>query len=187
MRRILFLALIFFLGTSVFAADPIAKGTKIHVRFTESLSSAQARTGDTFTAVLARELRLSAGTIIRAGATVRGHVTRSQGASIDGSTPGTLAVILDAIEDGEARYTLVSRELVRRGRAASGKNTRDPARRREAETAVSDSLESIAHPIPPNVSGADGTMQSSVESLSVEGTIPSQIELVFTTASSGKR
>jgi hypothetical protein len=170
-------------GTLAYAGSAIAKGTKIYVRFEELVSSANARTGDTFTALLARDLKISPDITIAAGAIVRGRVTRSQAAAIDGTTAGTLVLVVDSIESGSARYYVTTKELVRRGRPVSGKNTRDPARRQEIQNTVADTLGRVAHPDPRDVPGADGNMQANIELQSVEGSIPAHSEWAFTTIS----
>ena len=67
-------ALLLVLGL-VAAAQTIPAGTRLTIRMGSEISSATAKTGQTFDATLARNLTANGQTIARAGAPVRGKVT----------------------------------------------------------------------------------------------------------------
>jgi hypothetical protein len=180
-RAVVFSSIVLLMSTLLNAGTPIHKGTKISVRFPDFISSFDAQVGDTVEAVLARGVDISPELKIPVGANVRGRVTKSQRASPDGTVPGTIAVMLESIESGDVRYVFATRELVRRGRPASGKDSRDPNRRNEIENAITDTLGGVAHPDPQNIPGSDGGTHGRVEVQSVQGTIPPQMEFVFVT------
>jgi hypothetical protein len=185
MRRVLaFFSVVLLASTLVLAGTSIPKGTKIPVRFQDSISSSNARVGDTVYALLARELAISGEHKMPAGTIVQGRVTRAERASSDGTTPGTIAVVLESISDGDVRYVFATRELYRRGRPIDGKNTRDPNRSREIANTIQDTLNGIAHPDPRDTPNADGGVHVGVDVQSVEATIPAGFQFVFITTSS---
>jgi hypothetical protein len=180
-RAVAFSSIVLLTSTLLSAGTPIRKGTKISVRFQDVISSANAHVGDTVEAVLTRGLDISPELKIPAGATVRGRVTKSQSASPDGTVPGMIAVMLESIGSGDIRYVFATRELVRRGRPVSGKDSRDPNRRKEIENTITDTFGGIAHPDPKNIPGTDGGIHGRVELQSLQGTIPPEMEFVFVT------
>lgn len=77
----------------------IPAGTHVTIRMGSQLTSANARSGQSFTGTLARELVINGKTVARAGAPVRGTVTHAK-SSGRLHAPGELSVRLTSIEVG---------------------------------------------------------------------------------------
>jgi hypothetical protein len=82
-------------------------GSTFTVRFDNSLSTRTASEGSTFTTTLANDLTDDAGrTVVPAGATVRGRVTRSVASGGGLGRDAALSVTLTSISYGGARYPI---------------------------------------------------------------------------------
>ena len=88
-------ALLLVLGL-VAAAQTIPAGTRLTIRMGSEISSATAKTGQTFDATLARNLTANGQTIARAGAPVRGKVTLAK-SSGRLHAPGELSLRLTSV------------------------------------------------------------------------------------------
>ena len=188
MRRVSFV-LLFICGALSLAAwssNPIPKGSKLYVRFSWFISSATAHLGDTVDGELTRDIPISKEINIPAGSHVNGRVSRVQGASPDGSIPGMIAVTLESIDTPDVRYVFATRDLEKRGRPISGKDSNNTTRKREAANSISDTISGISSPKPSNVPGQDEGIHVSVERQAVEATIAASIEYKFVTIADAK-
>lgn len=75
----------------------IPDGTAIHLQLTQTVSSAHARVGDPLTFTVEKDVRVGDFTIIRAGSTARGTVTRVKGRRFLG-IGGNVVFNLDSVE-----------------------------------------------------------------------------------------
>jgi hypothetical protein len=97
MFRNLFSAITLLLLSGLAAAATIPAGAHLTVRLSSEISSGSARTGQSFSANLARNLVVNGKTVARAGAPVRGKVScaKTSGRLHD---PGQLTLRLTAVE-----------------------------------------------------------------------------------------
>jgi LssY C-terminus len=114
------LLLLFILPQGLFAQDSSAStsrliipdGTAIHLRLTQTVSSAHARAGDPLVFTVEKDVRLGNSTIIRAGSVAQGSITRVKGRRFLG-IGGDIVYSLDSVElvNGETVCLRARREV----------------------------------------------------------------------------
>jgi hypothetical protein len=120
-REILVYALVlFFLPQALVAQDSpasssrlsIPDGTAVHLRLTQTVSSAQARAGDPLVFTVEKDVRVGDSTIIRAGSSAQGSVTRVKHRRFLG-IGGNVVFNLDSVElvNGETVCLRARREV----------------------------------------------------------------------------
>ncbi len=92
-------------STSAFAQIKIAEGTEFPVRLEEAISSSSASEGDRFTIVLDDDVKLSDGTVLRAGYRGVGEVVEARDNGMLGKN-GKLNVRLTYLKVGDERIRL---------------------------------------------------------------------------------
>jgi hypothetical protein len=97
------------------AVVKLAEGTEVHVHLGEALSSATSAEGDTFQVVLDEPIALPDGTIIPAGYSGKGEVTKVEKAGMLGKS-GQLSIRVNYLKIGDIRIRL------RANKASEGKS-----------------------------------------------------------------
>jgi hypothetical protein len=99
----------------------IPSGAILRVRLDRTIDTRRNRAGDRFTATLSRPVVAHGVTVMKAGARLRGHVTRSEAS---GRLKGraVLAVTLDSFESGGREYRIRTTEVERLGKRLKGRN-----------------------------------------------------------------
>ncbi len=97
------------------AVAKLAEGTEVHVHLGEALSSATSVEGDTFQVVLDEPITLPDGTIIPAGYSGKGEVTKVEKAGMLGKS-GQLSIRVNYLKIGDVRIRL------RANKASEGKS-----------------------------------------------------------------
>ncbi len=116
-KRIMAIALMMLLATSLAVAAEFPAGTKFTVRISNELNSGKNNTGDTWEGVLSRDVTVNGKVVARAGSPVRGKVTSSK-SSGRLHAPGQLAVRLTSVS-GKAVST---GSLYRKGKSHTKSN-----------------------------------------------------------------
>ena len=101
--------------TPCFAETKVAEGTELRMRLEEPLSSKTANEGDRFSVSLTEDVRLTDGTMLKAGYRGVGEVIEARGNGMLGKT-GKLNVSLNYLKVGDDRIRL------RASKAAKGDN-----------------------------------------------------------------
>lgn len=122
------------------AADELPRGTKITVRIKTNLNSDSATPGDSFEAVLDRDLVVNGKTIAAEGATARGRVDTAD-SSNGGQTSGLLIIRLSEVETKDKIYNFTTTTYTRQGHGRTGPRNRPGS--------ISDTIAGIGHPSNP--------------------------------------
>jgi hypothetical protein len=132
--------LLLLVSLAALAADDLPRGTKITVRIKTNLNSDNMTPGDSFEAVLDRDLVVNGKTIAAEGATARGRVDTAD-SSNGGQTAGLLIIRLTEVETKDAIYNFTTNTYTRQGHARTGPRNR-PGN-------LSDTIAGIGHPTNP--------------------------------------
>ena len=110
-------------GMTLWAATTIPSGTAVKVRLQNSVSSASAKSGQEFSAVLDQAITVDGKTVAPKGANVKGTVAKAV-ASGRLSTPAELYLRLTSLEIGGKSYTLQTGMVGRSEERRVGKECR---------------------------------------------------------------
>jgi hypothetical protein len=130
-------------AATLYAAS-ISKGTKITVRIERTMNSDRGtRAGDSFDAVLVREIRSGQLVAAPAGSRVRGTVV-SVSDSAGGTHAGSISLRIDSIETASATQLIDTDTYTQRGHPPAGTSDRD--RNAQATAKIADIVRDIGKP-----------------------------------------